>query len=280
MHPEEREVELDTGERIGYVDLVVAPGLEPDLEATRGLTEAMSLRWSSTAHLNSSAESMWDAIDQTQHGRVVFTIPPEPAPCAGTALKPLFLACDHWRDRGVLPDIDVHLVTPYESVLDLPFVDQRLDAHLERFGVTVHHRARVTALDPGSRSATLSTEDGQHVLDELERAFVVPHYRAPSWVAPLAGEDTDGLIDVDPTTMAHRSVPSFWSLGDAAAVRTRPSGGALRRQVDVLAEFDRTGTPQPTVRWPDLTVPRRALWAFDRYLEPVIYYRALLKGRV
>lgn len=313
VHTDEREVELDTGERVGYGDLVLAPGLEPDVEATHGLGEAMTLGWSTTAHLSSSAEATWDAIRRTVRGRVVFTVPPEPAPCAGTALKPLFLACASWADSGVLPDIDVHLVTPYGSVLGLPFVDRRLEPHLERFGVTVHHRATVTALDPRGRSVTLSGSDGQLTLDEVEHAFVVPHYRAPRWVRPLAGEDTDGLIDVDPSTLAHRSVPRLWSLGDVAAVQTRPSGGALRRQVDVLAEnirrqrtgeslrsydgytiipitvdrhrlllaeFDRTGAPQPTVRRPDLTVPRRALWAFDRYLEPVIYYRALLKGRV
>lgn len=313
VRPDEHEVELETGERVAYVDLVLAPGLEADLEGMPGLVEAMEQGWSVTAHLSTSAEAVWDAVGRLRRGRVVFTVPPEPAPCAGTALKPLFLACDHWREQGVLPDIDVHLVTPYGSVLDLPFVDGQLEAHLERFGVTVHHSATVAALDPVGRSVTLGTADGTHVLDEVEQAFVVPHYRAPSWVAPLAGEDTDGLIDIDPGTLAHRTVPWVWALGDAAAVRTRPSGGALRRQVEVLAdnilrnrtgeglrrydgytiipitvdrrrlllaEFDRTGAPQPTVRWPDLTAPSRALWAFDRYVEPVVYFRALLKGRV
>jgi sulfide:quinone oxidoreductase len=308
-----REVVLETGERVGYADLVLAPGLEPDLEAVHGLPQAMALGWSTTSYLTTSAEAAWDAIRGTRRGRVVFSIPPEPAPAGGTALKPLFLACDYWRAQGVLNEIDVHLVTPYASVLDLPFVDRRLEPHLERFGVTVHHGATVEALDPHARSVTLRTADGQHVLEDVERAFVVPHWRAPSWVAPLAGDDTGGLIDVDPATLAHRSAPGVWSLGDVAAVQTRPSGGALRRQVEVLAdnirrnrtgetlrtydgytiipisvdrrrlllaEFDRTGTPRPTVRRVDLTVPRRALWAFDRYLEPVVYYRALLKGRV
>lgn len=313
VHPVAREVEVETGQRIGYRDLVLATGLEEDLDATPGLAEAMRLGWSTTAHLSTSAEETWHAIRRTRRGRVVFTVPPEPSPAGGTALKPLFLACDHWRSQGTLNAIDVHLVTPYASVLDLPFADRHLEPHLERFGVTVHHRATVESLDAGDRSLTLRTTEGTHVVDDVERAFVVPHYRAPSWLAPLAGPGTGGLVDIDPGTLDHRTVPRVWSLGDVAAVRTRPSGGALRRQVEVLAdnirrkrtgaplqrydgytiipitvdrrrlllaEFDRTGAPQPSVRRVDLTVPRRVLWAFDRFIEPIVYFRLLLKGRV
>lgn len=313
VHGEEREVELDTGERVGYGDLVLAPGLEEDLDAIPGLAEAMNAGWSTTAHLVSQAEAAWEAVRGRTRGRVVFTIPPEPSPCGGTALKPLFLACDHWREQGVLEAIDVHLVTPYDSLLDLPFADRRLQPSLERFGVTVHSGATVTRVDHQQHAVTLGTGAGEQVIDEVEHAFVVPHYRAPGWLAPLAGEDPAGLVDVDPETLAHRRLPRVWSLGDVAAVRTRPSGGALRRQVEVLAdnvkrgrlgeelqhydgytiipitvdrrrlmlaEFDRTGAQQQSTRLIDVTVPRRSLWVFDRYLEPVIYFRALLKGRL
>lgn len=313
VHAEDREVELDTGERLGYGDLVVASGLEPDLDATHGLAEAMDARWSTTAHLSSRAEDTWEAIRSVRRGRVVFTIPPEPSPCGGTALKPLFLACDYWREQGVLDKIEVHLATPYRSVLDIPSADRRLEPLLRGFGITVHHGATAASVDHRDRTVTLRTDDGDQVLAEVERAFVVPHYRAPAWLAPLAGEGTGGLVDIEPTTLAHRRLPRVWGLGDVAAVATRPSGGALRRQVEVLAanivasrlrqplrsydgytiipitvdrrrlllaEFDRDGAPAPSVSWIDLTVPRRALWAFDRYLEPVIYFQALLKGRV
>ena len=306
-------VELEDGVRVAYEDLVVATGLEPDLGAVVGLERAMRDGWASTAHLASSAEDVWRAVQRTRDGTVVFSVPPEPAPCGGTALKPLFMACDHWRREGVLRDIDVHLVTPYASILDLPFVEEHLREAVQRFGVTVHHDATVRELDSASRWVTLGTAEGEVVIDKVEEAFVVPPYRAPGWVKALAGEDAAGLVDVDPETLAHRRAPRVWSLGDVAAVQTRPSGGALRRQVEVLAdnlrlsrgggtlrrydgytiipitvdrrrlllaEFDRTGAPQPTLDRPDLTVPRRSLWAFDRYVEPVVYFQALLKGRV
>ena len=310
---DKRELELEDGEWVAYSDLVLAPGLEHDLDAVPGLEAAMREGWSTTAHLSSTAESTWTAIQRTRRGRVVFTIPPEPAPCGGTALKPLFMACDHWKREGVLPDIDVHLVTPFSSVLDVPSVEKYLGEALRRFDVTVHHRSTVQEMDTVSRAITLTSDGKDEVISAVEQAFVVPHYRAPAWLAPLARDQQSGLIDIDPRTFAHRRLERVWALGDAAAVDTRPSGGALRKQVDILAdniessrsagamreydgytiipitvdrrrlllaEFDRDGTPQPTVSFIDLTAPRRFLWAFDRYLEPVVYFRALLKGRV
>ena len=312
VHPDEREVELGDGRRVGYGDLVLAPGMEEDLDAVPGLAEAMRAGWSLTAHLEDQAPALWDAIDGMSRGRVVFTIPPEPSPCGGTALKPLFLAADLWRDRGVLRDMDIHLVTPFSDVLDVPFVDGELSARLGELGVIVHRQARVASVDHGERTVTLDGPTGT-VLDAVDLAVVVPPYRGRAWLEPLARPGTSGLVDVDPETLAHRSAPRVWSLGDAAAIETRSSGGALRRQVEILAdniarsrlgqplrrydgytiipvtldrrrlllaEFDRSGAQAPTTSLVDLTVPRRALWLFDRYVEPVLYFRALLRGRL
>ena len=121
-----------------------------------------------------------------------------------------------------------------------------------------------------------------------------------------------GLVDVDPGTMRHRRHPSIWSLGDVADLGTRPSGGALRKQVAVLAhnlrteasdelqhydgytvmpvtvarhrlmlvEVDREGRPTPSVPFPDLVRPRRTTWWVDRYALPVTYFRRILRGKV
>ena len=112
--------------------------------------------------------------------------------------------------------------------------------------------------------------------------------------------------------MRHRRHAAVWSLGDVADLGTRPSGGALRKQVAVLApnllaaesatlerydgytvmpitterhrlmlvEVDRDGRPRPTVPFPDLVRPRRLTWAVDRYALPVTYFRRILRGKV
>ena len=48
----------------------------------------------------------------------------------------------------------------------------------------------------------------------------------------------------------------------------------------VLAEFDRAGALTPSVPLIDLVKPRRLTWAYDRYLQPQLYWHSILKGRV
>ncbi|GAA5124175.1 FAD/NAD(P)-binding oxidoreductase [Alloalcanivorax gelatiniphagus] len=302
-----------SGRRIGCSTLVVCPGLDEDWDATPGLREAYAAGWAGSTFDDDTASGVWPALRDLRAGRVVFTVPPEPAPCGATALKPLFMACDHWRRAGVLDAIDLHLVLPGAAPLGLPGPDARLETLLASYGVEVHREAQVASL--GARSVVLRTAAGEKVLDDLAHAHVVPHYRAPGWVVDggLAGKHPAGLVDVDPLTLRHRRHRDVWSLGDVADLGTRPSGGALRKQVAVLAanlaaarsgrelqhydgytvmpittsrrrlmlvEVDRDGRPQPSVPWIDLTKPRAVTWWVDRYALPQVYWRRILRGRV
>ncbi len=228
-------VVLRDGRRIGCTTLVLCTGLEEDYDATPGLAEAYAAGWAGSTFVVESAPRVWPALRDLTGGRVVFTMPPEPAPCGATALKPLFMACDHWRRAGVLRDLDVHLVLPGPSPLGLAKPDRLLEETLASYGVQVLRDARVTGLD--GRRMTVTTPAGDHELDDLAYAHVVPHYRAPRWIAEsdLTGTTEAGLVDVDPLTLRHRRHPAIWSLGDVADLGTRPSGGALRKQVAVLA---------------------------------------------
>ena len=292
----------------------MCPGLDEDWDATPGLREAYDAGWAASTFDDDTAARVWPALRGLQSGRVVFTVPPEPAPCGATALKPLFMACDHWRRAGVLDDIDVHLVLPGAYAARSRRPDARAGG-----GAGVVRRPRAPRVDrlPARRAAASRwpRRRGEEVVADVALAHVVPHYRAPRWVvdAGLAGEHPAGLVDVDPLTMRHRRFPDVWSLGDVADLRTRPSGGALRKQVAVLApnllaarlgrplahydgytvmpittarhrlmlvEVDRDGRPQPTVPFPDLTKPRAVTWWVDRYVLPQVYWRRILRGRV
>lgn len=315
VDPSARTVSTREGATYGYSTLVLSPGLTEDWEATPGLREAYAESWAASTFLAETAPHVWEALQSVRSGTVLFTVPPEPAPCGATALKPLFMACDHWQRTGVLAALDVRLVLPGPEVTGLPAADHRLERTLAAFGVTVTREARVVSVDPQTRSIALATPAGEEAVREVRLAHVVPHYRAPRWVADsgLADDSPVGLVDVDPETLRHRRHPEVWALGDVAALGTRPSGGALRRQVEVLAhnvravaaggelsrydgytvmpittsrrrlmlvEVDRDGRPAPSVPLVDLTKPRRSTWWFDRYALPVIYFRRILRGKV
>ena len=310
--PASLAVTTRSGRRLTCSALVVCPGLEEDWEATPGLREAYAAGWAGSTFDDTIAPDVWPALRDLRAGRVVFTVPPEPAPCGATALKPLFMACDHWRRSGVRADLEVVLVIPGPSPLGLRGPDGRLERTLTSYGVRVLRRSRVSRLS--DRRVTVTGEDTVEDLDDVAYAHVVPHYRAPRWVVDsgLAGDTAAGLVDIDPLTLKHRRFRSVWSLGDVADVRTRPSGGALRKQVAVLShniaagddaslqhydgytvmpittsrrrlmlvEVDRDGNPAPSVPGVDLTRPRRSTWLADRYALPQVYWRRILRGRV
>ncbi len=315
VDPEASTVRTRGGRELPYDTLVLCPGLVEDWDSAPGLEAAYDEGWAASTFVDRSADRVWPALRDLRRGSVVFTVPPEPAPCAATALKPLFLACDHWRRTGSAADVRVRLVLPGSAVTGVDKADERLERGLASYGVEVLRDARVTGADPGARSLSVETAGGTRTLEGLDFAHAVPSYRAPGWLAEsgLAGESAAGLVDIDPETMRHRRYDSIWSLGDVADVRTRPSGGALRHQVDVLAdnlvaardggdlrrydgytvmpitlgrhrlmlvEVDRSGRAAPSVPLVDPARPRRLTWWFDRYVLPVQYFRRILRGKV
>ncbi len=315
VEPLGASVTTTTGRVLGYGTLVLCPGLPEDFAATPGLAAAYDDGWAGSSFVATSAPGVWGRVRDVRRGRVVFTVPPEPAPCGPTALKAMFMACDHWRRQGVLDQVAVHLVLPERTAVGLPGPDARLERLFADYGVEVTREARVASVDHTNREVVVSGRGGPTTLSDVDLAHVVPHYRAPEWVrgCGLAADAGPGLVDVDPATLRHRRHPAVWALGDVSGATRHSSGGGLRKQVDVLArnlaavreggelteyggytvvpitvsrrrlmlvEHDREGRPSPSVPLIDLTRPRRSTWLFDRYGLPVLYFQRILRGRV
>ena len=295
--------------------LVVCPGLVEDWDATPGLQQAYADGWAASTYVPGSAPQVWPRLSSLRSGSVVFTVPPEPASCGPTALKPLLMACDSWRRSGVLADLEVRLVLPEATPTGVPEADERLARAFASYGVEVLREARVERVEWDTHDISINTPAGRQVLEDVVFAHAVPHYRAPAWIAEagLASDANPGLADIDPETLRSRRYGPIWGIGDAAALGIRSSGGALRKQVDVLSrnlaaaakgeqlsrydgytvmpitvsrrklmlnEVDRNGKASPSVPFIDPFRPRRSAWLFDRYGLPVVYWRRILRGRV
>jgi sulfide:quinone oxidoreductase len=310
VDPRRRLVHLAGGGELTYSDLVLCPGSRVDWDAIPGAEAAVATPHAATSYLPDSAVDTWEMLSGLTSGRAVFVMAGGHVPCSPVALKPLFLALAHWRRTGVRDAIEVELLVEGDRIVALDDADARLRATAAEKGVTVRFGAAVTAVDPEARTVVVAAE--RLAYDAL---YLAPPHRAPAWIAEsgLAGPGASGLLDVDPHTLQHPEHPRVWGLGDVADLATLPSGGALRKQVPVvadniaarrrgramtrydgysiapvttsrhhllLAEFDRDGRPQPSVPVVDLVRPRLLTWAFDRYLEPIIYFRRLLQGKV
>ena len=320
VDPERSTVRLADGDELTYGDLAVCPGSEVDWDAFPGSREAGATPHASTSYLVEHAPDTWAMLSGLREGRAVFALADRQVPCAPVGLKPLFLAADRWREEGVLDRIDIELLVEGDALAPQPEADRLLRDAAAEYGVRVRTGVRLESVDPQARTLRVTAggpADGGSATEDVpyDALYLAPPHRAPSWVAGsgLASEDSGGFLAVDPLTLQHVEHGRVWGLGDVATVEALPSGGALRKQVPVVAdniaarrtgrpmrhysgysvapvttsrrrlllgEFDRHGRPEPTVRVPDLVRPRRSLLFFDRYLEPQVYWHRLLKGKV
>ncbi|MCL3859780.1 NAD(P)/FAD-dependent oxidoreductase [Actinotalea sp. K2] len=314
VEPERFMVRLAGGGEITYGDLVVCPGSQVDWDAVPGSREAVATPDASTSYLPHLAEKTWAMLSSLREGTVVLAVSDRHVPCAPVALKPLLMAADHWRQEGTLDRIAIELLVEGDRLVDHDRGDRELRAAAAGYGIRVRTGTAVESVDPLARELRVRTPADPDLV-RYDALLLAPPHRAPGWVSAsgLSGPQADGFVAVDPHTLAHLTHPRVWGLGDAAAVDALPSGGALRKQVPVvahniaarrtggpmrrydgysiapvttsrrdllLAELDRDGRPEPTVPFPDLARPRRNTFLFDRFLEPHVYWRWLLTGHV
>lgn len=311
-------VTLGSGSTVAYGQLVVCPGLQYDWDAVPGLAEAVHSPHGASHYEFELASKAWTLLSGLTSGTAVFTMPAGPIKCGGASQKPMYLACDYWREQGVLDKIRVVMVQPYPTVFGVPEVDRELDRKIAEYGIELWTNSELVSVDAGRQTATIrNVETG--VEDQLHYDVLngVPPQSAPDWLKatdlPAAG-DKGGFVEVDRQTLRHLRYPNVWSLGDAAATTNSKAGGALRKQTKVLArnlvaarkgkplpakyngysvcpftvsrdtvvfaEFDDRYRPMPTIPRVPTWNESRLSWVVDRDLFPQLYWTLILKGRL
>lgn len=309
---ERSAVVLASGVTIGYDDLIVAAGIEQHWDAVPGLSSAMADERGISNYTLPLAAKASIALRDVTSGTVVFTQSPEPASAAGVAQKPMYLAADWWRSKGVAGDIRVVFVSPEPAAFGNPAVSAELQRKLDEYGIETRFSSDLIEVDATRREVTIGRGIHRETI-AYDLLHAAPPQRPAAWISESGLADGDGFVDVDPKTLQHRRHPNVWSLGDAAAVRTLRSGGAIRKQAQTLAknhadalagrplsavydgytvtpftvsrrtvvfaEFDGDDRLQPTVPfWNSLYRERRLTWLFDRHILPKVYWHLILRG--
>lgn len=238
--------------------------------------------------------------------------------CAGAPQKIAYLAADWWRRSGVLRDIHVVLVLPTPKLFGVPEFNAVLEEVVARYGIDVRFEHEVVAVHPDERELIVASRrpgsDDKFPLP-YDLAHLVPPQSAPDWVkhGPLADPaDPRGWVAVDRHTLQHVSWPEIFALGDAASTPNSKTGAAIRKQAPVvvrnvravlagrepsasydgyascpittarnrmlLAEFDYTLRPHPTIPGIDTAKERYDMWLLKRYGLPFLYWNLMLRG--
>lgn len=317
VDPAARTVHTASGARMAYDRLVVCPGIQLDWDKVPGMGEALATPSVSSNYRFDLAPKTWELIRGLRRGTAVFTMPAGPIKCAGAPQKIAYLAADYWRQQGVLDHIRVVLVLPTPGMFGVKAFADELERVAAAYGIEVRTSSEAVEVDPHGRAVIVqnNAENTKESID-YDLLHVVPPQSAPDWIK--AGQLADpanpaGYVEIDKHTMRHSRFPEVFALGDAGSSPNSKTGAAIRKQAPVvvsnlvaslagkepearyggyascplttarnkmlLAEFDYTMTPTPSIPFIDTTRERRDMWYLKRYGLPFLYWNLMLTGR-
>jgi len=317
VDPGARTGTLSDGEQLEYRYLVMCPGIQLDWAKIPGLSDTLGRDGVSSNYTYETAPKTWEFIRALRSGTAIFGMPSGPIKCAGAPQKIAYLAADYWRQQGVLDDIRVVLVLPTPGMFGVAVFAKELEMVAKRYGIEVRFNSEVVAVDAPVHSAVIADKAaGTQETLRYDVMHLVPPQSAPDWVkaSPLADTSTpNGYVEVDKHTLQHVRHPEVFALGDAGSSPNSKTGAAIRKQAPVvvqnlrdvragrtptahydgysscplttarnkmlLAEFDYTMQPTPSIPFIDTTRERRDMWYLKRYGLPFLYWNLMLKGR-
>jgi sulfide:quinone oxidoreductase len=317
VDPQGRSVSLASGGLVTYDFLVVCPGIQLDWDKVPGMAEAMESPAASSNYRFDLAPKTWDMIRNLKSGTAVFTQPSGPIKCAGAPQKIAYLAADYWRQQGVLDNIRVVMVLPTPGMFGVKVFADELERVAAKYGIEVLFNSEMTAVDPGTGTAVITDNAaGSSESLQYDLLHAVPPQSAPDWLKRTQLADPAnpaGYVDVDKHTMRHQRYPEIFALGDAGSTPNSKTGAAIRKQAPVLvknllaalesgtpparydgyascplttargkmllAEFDYSLQPAPSIPFINTTRERSDMWLLKRYGLPFMYWNLILKGR-
>ena len=239
IDPIKRQVRLANGRQIGYKSLVVATGLKLDWGAIEGLEATLGKNGVTSNYRHDLAPYTWQLVKGLKRGRALFTQPPMPIKAVDAPQKALYLAGDHWLRHGALADIHMDFFNADPALFGIAAYVPALQSYIEKYRVDAHYQHQLVKIDGPSRRAFFTRQNPDGTSARTEKTFdmihVVPPQSAPDWIKTSPLVDATGWVDVDPTSLRHRSLPNIYALGDVCNAPNVKTAAAARRQASVVA---------------------------------------------
>lgn len=316
FEPTKNEVVLADGATVGYTMLIVTPGLKLDWDAVEGLNDALGSNGVTSNYRYDLSPYTWKLVQGMAGKEAIFTQPGMPIKCAGAPQKAMYLSCDHWMRTGRLKNINVSFCNAGPVLFGCaPYVPPLME-YIRKYNINLDFGHNLIKIDGTAKKAWFKVAKEGSEPEIVERNFdmihVCPPQTAPDFIksSPLANDG--GWVDVDQATMRHTKFENVFSLGDVCSTPNAKTAAAARKQAPIvamnviaamkgqaplplydgygscpltvekgkiiLAEFGYGGKIMPTFPW-DSTKPRRAAWFLKKTILPMVYWKAMLKGR-
>jgi len=250
--PENNKVITKNGNEYTYDFLVVAPGIQINLDGIKGLKESIGKNGVCSNYVD--PEYTWEVLQNFKGGNAIFTQPTTPIKCGGAPQKIMYLADEYFRKTGVRDKSQIIFATPGSVIFGVSPFKEELERIVQRKGIITKFFYVLTEIEDDKKIAHFTLAQRGYnacVINEIpeiqeqiegemqvkipfEMLHLAPLQSAPDFVrnSPLA--NADGWLDVDINTLQHKKYPNIFGLGDVAALPTAKTGAAVRKQAPVV----------------------------------------------
>jgi sulfide:quinone oxidoreductase len=313
--PNENKVITASGDVYTYDFLVVAPGIQLNWNAVKGLKETVGKNGVTSNYSFQYAPYTYECLKNIKPGdTILFTAPATPTKCGGAPQKVMYMTADYLRKKGLLKDVTLEFVSGGSMLFGVKKYAAALQKMVDKYGITLHFKHDLIEIDADKKLATFKLMDGWGgvtVTKKYSMIHVTPPQSAPDFIkqSPLA--DAKGWIDVNKYSLQHTKFNNIFALGDATNTPNAKTGAAVRKQVPVLvknlisliehktmsAKYSGYGSCPLTVGYGKLVLaefgydnkvmetfpfnqakPRWSMWLLKKYILPWLYWHKILKG--
>ena len=244
IDPEAKTVALQSGEKLAYDYLILAPGLVLDHDAIEGFSldlvgrEGIGALYAGPDYAAKTWTAASTFIETGGHG--VFTRPATEMKCAGAPLKHTFLIDDLTRKAGNRGKAEITYAANNNSLFGVPIVSEKVRMLFGDRDIAPAYSHVLKAIDPGKKIATFDTPDGAQEMG-YDYIHVIPPQRAPAVIreAGLSWADKwvdQGWAEVDKHTLRHRRYDTIFAVGDVAGVPKGKTAASVKWQVPVVED--------------------------------------------
>lgn len=314
--PEKNTIQLNNGNSVEYVYLIVAAGIQLNWDEVKGLKETLGKNNVCSNYSFEHAPYTFECIKKFKGGKAIFHNPHTPVKCGGAPHKIMYLAADYFRKHGVLEKTNIEYWSGGTRLFGVPKYEKTLLKVCERANVDFQFFVKLVEVNGTNKKARFvgfgeKNKDQEYIVD-FDMIHVTPPQSAPDFIKTSLLASAAGWVDVDKYTLQHLRYPNIFSLGDSAGLPTSKTGAAIRKQSPVvvenilavmankpltakyngytscplvtgygklvLAEFDYDNKPQETFPF-DQSKERWSMYILKRYILPWLYWAKILPGK-
>ncbi|MDE3212911.1 MAG: NAD(P)/FAD-dependent oxidoreductase [Bacteroidota bacterium] len=318
FQPEQNTVTTTSGNVYSYDYMIVAPGIQLNWDAVKGLPETIGKNGVTSNYSFKYAPYTYECIKSMKPGMTaLFTSPSTPIKCGGAPQRIMYLAADYFRRHGLQGKVTVDFTNAGTVIFGIKKYAVQLQKVVDKYGILLNFHHDLVEIDGPGKTATFKFTDEQGNVSLVKKHFdmihVTPPQSAPEFIkkSPLANEA--GWLDVDKYSLQHNKYKNIFGIGDAAGTPNPKTGAAVRKQAPVLvknllelmkgetmtakyngygscpivvgygklilAEFDYDNKPMETFPF-DQSKPRWTMWILKKYILPWLYWHRILKGTI